>query len=105
MEPLIRIIIEDNLAFAYCGEAQLDEDFCVEQLERIAFAVGNLPRPIIRTFLNVLSEMAGEARLAGDSVTADRLDLMPLHMNLTNVTNGSGDDSAGKGQETILDNF
>jgi hypothetical protein len=82
MEPIIRILVEDILTFAYCDGDQIDEDFSVAQLERIAQALKAAGGPSTDSFLAVVASMADESRSAGNEDRAGQLDAMPLHLGL-----------------------
>jgi hypothetical protein len=82
VDPLIQILVEDILVFAYCSDDQIDEDFSVEQLERIAGCVSAAGEGEVKRFLAVVRTMADEARENGQPVRAEQLDAMPRQMGL-----------------------
>ena len=82
IDPLIQILVEDILVFAYCSDDQIDEDFSVEQLERIVGCVSAAGEGEVKRFLAVVRAMADEARENGQPVRAEQLDAMPRHMGL-----------------------
>jgi hypothetical protein len=81
VDPLIKILVEDILVFAYCDD-QIDEDFSVEQLERIAASVSQAGAAEVERFCSVVRAMAYEARSAGQLQRAEQLDAMPGHLGL-----------------------
>lgn len=82
MEPIIRILVEDILTFAYCEDNQIAEDFSVAQLERIAYALRKSEQPIINAFLNEVKQMANDSRASDNIDRAQQLDALPVHLGL-----------------------
>jgi hypothetical protein len=82
MDPLIKILVEDILVFAYCSDDEIHEDFSVEQLERIAASVSEAGASEVERFCGVVRAMADEARASGQLQRAEQLDAMPQHMGL-----------------------
>lgn len=82
METIIRILVEDILVFACCDEDQIAEDFSVAQLERIAQSLVISDPASTKSFLDVVSAMAEEAKSAGATERAEQLEAMPSHLGL-----------------------
>jgi hypothetical protein len=82
MDSIIQILVEDILVFAYCSADQIDEDFSVEQLERIASKVSAAGDSDVKRFCAVVRAMADEARASGQLQRAEQLDAMPQHLGL-----------------------
>lgn len=73
MNSLARIVAEDVLVFAYCGGDEIEEDFAVEQLERISAQLRAAGSAAVKTFIDEVKLMEGEARTQGDGERAEQL--------------------------------
>lgn len=82
MRSLVRTLIEDVLIFAYCEDDQIEEDFAVAQLERIASDLKQMDSSQIDILLSTIREMSTEARSAGLEERAKCLDQMPSHLGM-----------------------
>jgi hypothetical protein len=82
MDELARIVVEDVLAFAYCGENEIDDDFSVAQLERIAHQLRSAEASVTEQFIRTIHSMEQEARQRGEDERARRLSSMPAHLGL-----------------------
>lgn len=82
MDAFAKLIAEDVLIFAYCSEDNMDEDFAVTQLERIAEQLRSMDEEVRSRFINAVREMERESRAAGLEERADQLASMPEHLGL-----------------------
>lgn len=82
MDAFAKIIAEDVLVFAYCGEDQMDEEFSVTQLERVALELRLAGDKAIASFIRTVADMEQEARAQGLSERAEQLASMPIHLGL-----------------------
>ncbi|HEY1123512.1 MAG TPA: hypothetical protein VGE67_17985 [Haloferula sp.] len=80
MDPLIRILIEDILVFEHCSEDQMDDDFAIEQLERIVAGVLSAGEEGVSRFFAEVRAMADEARANGQLQRAEQLEAIPEQM-------------------------
>lgn len=82
MNYLAQILIENILVFAYCEESEVDPDFAISQLERIAHQLRESSAATIAEIKKAISGLARNAEKSGDLERAERLRLMPGHLGL-----------------------
>lgn len=82
MKKLIEVLIEDVLVFAYSGEDQIDEDYSIAHLERIAQTIRAADAADVEFLRAVAKEMEKAARKAGDDKRAEQLASLPSHLGL-----------------------
>ena len=80
MDPLIRILIEDMLVFEHCSGDEMDDDFAIEQLERIVADVFAAGEEGVSRFFSEVRAMADEARANGQLLRAGQLEAIPEQM-------------------------
>jgi hypothetical protein len=75
-------VIDDLLVFAYCKDTEIDPDFAVLQLERIAANIQSLEQADLRVFLERVAFRSKKAIESGDSLLAGRLQELPEHLGV-----------------------
>ncbi len=76
------IIIDDVLVFAYCDDSEVEPDFAVAQLERIAASLLALAVDDRKLVVEKISRRSVDARLQGDFILAERLSALPGHLGI-----------------------
>jgi hypothetical protein len=82
MDILFTIIIDTILAFALCGDDEVDPDFAVKELEGIASRLKELDPQTKQAFLNKVYAEANLAARAGNPERAQELRELPENMGL-----------------------
>jgi len=75
-------VIDDLLVFAYCKDTEIDPDFAVSQLERIAANLQCLEQADLSLFLERVVSRSKKAKESGDSLLAGRLLELPEHLGV-----------------------
>lgn len=81
-DSFFKIIADDILLFAYCDDSEIEPDFAVAQLERIASNLRALSSEDVESFLNYLKKQEQVERKRGENELAARLAEMPEHLGI-----------------------